>query len=462
VRLRKLGRLVRRERTPEVEGVVDVLIERARGARSEALAGGERIATLALAAGFVVATVVVAIAFPSDREVDPLVLGALLLAYAAASRVEFEIGGGSAVPTQVVFVPSIVLLPPGLVPVVVVGGLVAGELIEVVRGDRHLQRLLTVCASSNFALAPAAIVGLAGEPALTWESAGVYVGALVGGSLLDAVNALAHQWLAAGVRPALQLRLMAEVYLVDAALVPIGLMTVDASRHTPLAPLGLVPFVGILSWFARERRRRIDKALELGRAYRGTAFLLGDVVEADDAYTGSHSREVVELVLGVADRLGLAPAERQRAEFAALLHDIGKIRVPAAIINKPGPLSPEERATMDRHTIEGQLLLERVGGLLGEVGTLVRSCHERWDGKGYPDRLIADEIPLIARIVCCCDAYNAMTTDRSYRRALSAPEAIAELRANAGTQFDPLVVRALIEVVSIDLPGPAARLADAA
>jgi len=112
---------------------------------------------------------------------------------------------------------------------------------------------------------------------------------------------------------------------------------------------------------------------------------------------------------------------------------------------------------MQRHTIEGEALLTRVGGLLGEVGVIVRSCHERWDGKGYPDGLLADDIPLVARIVAACDAYNAMTTDRPYRRALSEEQALGELRANAGTQFDPQVVRALIEVVSRTPAAPLLR-----
>ena len=196
--------------------------------------------------------------------------------------------------------------------------------------------------------------------------------------------------------------------------------------------------------FARERQARIDNALELSHAYRGTAFLLGDVVEADDAYTGSHSRQVVELVLGVADRMGLDARDRRSAEFAALLHDVGKIRIPGEIIGKRGPLTDDERALMETHTIEGQHLLERVGGLLGDVGAIVRSCHERMDGTGYPDGLEGDEIPLIARIVCCCDAFNAMTTDRPYRDGMSVEAAIAELRRHAGTQFDPAVVDALM------------------
>jgi HD-GYP domain-containing protein (c-di-GMP phosphodiesterase class II) len=125
---------------------------------------------------------------------------------------------------------------------------------------------------------------------------------------------------------------------------------------------------------------------------------------------------------------------------------VGKIRIPAEIINKAGPLTDEEFAVVKTHTVEGERMLEKVGGLLGEVGRLVRSCHERWDGAGYPDGLAGEEIPLVARIVCCCDAFSAMTTDRPYRKARPPHEALAELERCAGTQFDPRVVAALVAV----------------
>jgi HD-GYP domain-containing protein (c-di-GMP phosphodiesterase class II) len=118
--------------------------------------------------------------------------------------------------------------------------------------------------------------------------------------------------------------------------------------------------------------------------------------------------------------------------------------------SKAAALTAEERAMINTHTIEGERMLERVGGLLGEVGRLVRSCHERWDGRGYPDGLAGEEIPLVARIVCCRDAYNAMTTDRPYRAALPGAEALAEVERNSGTQFDPSVVAGLAEVVGTD------------
>jgi putative nucleotidyltransferase with HDIG domain len=178
-------------------------------------------------------------------------------------------------------------------------------------------------------------------------------------------------------------------------------------------------------------------------------MLLGDVIEADDEYTGSHSRDVVDLVLAVADELRLDPAERRQAEFAALLHDVGKVKVPAEIINKAGPLDDAEWEIMKTHTILGEQMLEKIGGLLGDVGHVVRSCHERWDGTGYPDALAGEDIPLSARIVCACVAWSAMTTDRTYRKALPEDVAAAELRACSGSHFDPQVVDALAAVLGL-------------
>ncbi len=187
---------------------------------------------------------------------------------------------------------------------------------------------------------------------------------------------------------------------------------------------------------------------------------LGDMVEADDAYTGLHSQDVVSLVVAVAERLELDPQSRRQAELTALLHDVGKVKIPNEIINKPGALTPEEREIINTHTIEGERMLEKVGGLLAEVGRLVRSCHERWDGSGYPDGLAGEAIPLVARIVCACDAFSAMTTTRGYRAAMSPEEALMELRRCGGTQFDPRVVEAIAAVCH--RPAPQVSLAHAA
>jgi HD-GYP domain-containing protein (c-di-GMP phosphodiesterase class II) len=302
--------------------------------------------------------------------------------------------------------------------------------------------------SSWHALGPAVVLALAHQPAdrsPRWSDWPLYLGALAAQLALDFSVSRIREWgLGVSVTP---LRASGLAYVVDIALAPIGLVIAFAAAQRPALMLLVLPLVGLFALFAREREQRLDAALELGHAYRGTAMLLGDVIEADDAYTGTHSRDVVSITLAVAERLGLDARERRNAEFVALLHDVGKIRIPSEIINKPGPLDAGERAVVETHTLEGEAMLEKVGGLLGEVGHIVRSCHEHWNGGGYPDGLTGKAIPLIARVVCATDAFSAMTTDRPYRRARSAEEAIAELRRCAGTQFDPQVVEALAGVV---------------
>ena len=152
---------------------------------------------------------------------------------------------------------------------------------------------------------------------------------------------------------------------------------------------------------------------------------------------------MVELSLELADALHLDAATRRNVEYTALLHDVGKIRVPTEIINKPGQLDEDEWEIMRRHTVDGEAMLTQVGGMLASVGRFVRSSHERYDGLGYPDGLAAEAIPIESRIVSVCDAYNAMVTDRAYRPAMHMSEALAELLRGAGTQFDPEAVAAM-------------------
>ena len=412
----------------------------ARAARLRRLPRLDRIATFALASSFIAGCLVFAAVFESSRHSSPLLVAAFVAAYALYSRVEFQIGPGAAVPTQLAFVPMLFTLPLDLVAPAVAAGFLLGAAPDHLRRRIPIERSLHYLANSWHALGAAIVLALLGEP-----SAGpVLVVALLAQFGVEFVTAGALIRAGQPIRLRDLASVMSWVFLVDAALAPVGLaLAVVGDYGFALA----VPLVGLLSFFARERRVRIDHALELSSAYRGTALLLGDVVEADDAYTGSHSRQVVDLVLATCDKLRLSPRDRRDAEFVALLHDVGKIRIPAEIINKPGALDEHERAIIETHTIEGEQMLERIGGVLGDVGRLVRSCHERWDGAGYPDRLAGEEIPLVARIVCACDAFSAMTTDRPYRKARSHDEALAELQRCSGTQFDPAVVEALAAVV---------------
>ena len=188
---------------------------------------------------------------------------------------------------------------------------------------------------------------------------------------------------------------------------------------------------------------------ELESAFTKTLAVLSDALEAKDAYTAAHAREVSELAEQVAQRLGMKAESLRHVSYAALLHDIGKIGIRGEILRKPGQLSDAEYEEMKEHTVLGARMLERIP-FFAAVHPMVRSSHERWDGRGYPDRLAGEEIPLGARIIGACDAFNAMTSDRPYRRAMSVAEARAELAANAGSQFDPAVAEILLEITAGD------------
>ena len=279
------------------------------------------------------------------------------------------------------------------------------------------------------------VVAGAHEP--TWADWPIYLGALVAQFLFDSTSSTLRGWLALGLSPRLESSLLGWVYLVDLLLAPIGLLAAFAAADNSFAPLLTLPVAGLLAIFAKERQSRIDNALELSRAYRGTSLLLSDVLEADHEYTGNHSRKVVTLAMEVADEMGLDSRRSRNVEFGALLHDIGKIAVPNDVINKDGPLTEDEWLVIRTHTLEGQRMLDRVGGVLGEVGRIVRSSHEHWDGSGYPDGLAGASIPVEATIVSCCDAFDAMTSDRSYRAAMTPEQALKEVRLNPAPSSIP-------------------------
>ncbi len=162
-----------------------------------------------------------------------------------------------------------------------------------------------------------------------------------------------------------------------------------------------------------------------------------------DRYTGEHSESVVELARGVARQLGLPEPEIEIIAAAALLHDIGKVAIPDAVLHKPASLDAAEWALMEEHPVIGERILEAVPGM-ASIAKIVRHEHEHWNGAGYPDNLVGHEIPIGSRIILACDTYSAITTDRPYRSARSHSDAIAELTRCAGTQFDPKVTEALI------------------
>ncbi len=176
-----------------------------------------------------------------------------------------------------------------------------------------------------------------------------------------------------------------------------------------------------------------------------TIRALAAAMESKDQYTAQHAESLALTAVAVGQHLGLCGQDLCRLEYASLLHDIGKIGVSGAILNKPDRLTEDEFAEIARHTILGERISSQVDDLK-PVAAIIRSAHERWDGGGYPDGLAGQQIPLLSRILLVCDAFDAMTSKRPYRDALPVEAALVEVRACAGRQFDPDVVDALMAV----------------
>ena len=237
--------------------------------------------------------------------------------------------------------------------------------------------------------------------------------------------------------------------------VPVVVATGFASLDTAIRALregasGMIvkPFTG------QEFTAEIETALERARTrhdalqYRfvtpildGVALALTAAIEARDIETGDHCRSLGHMGERVAGYLGLPEQDRTTIRIGGFLHDVGKIGIADAILLKPGPLTEAEYAEMKRHPEIGAAIVDTHAEMAG-IAAIVRHHHERWDGRGYPYGLAGDEIPLGARIIAVADAFNAMTIDCVYRTALPLEQAWAELRRNAGTQFDPAVVEA--------------------
>jgi len=217
----------------------------------------------------------------------------------------------------------------------------------------------------------------------------------------------------------------------------------DPSREFGARDLRMVRGVSDLASLAMGNASRFS---DLEHAFLQTVEVLANALEAKDEYTSGHARQVAEVAVTLGRDLGMSGEELRTLELAGMFHDIGKIGVGTEIINKPGPLNERELAEMQRHSEIGEQILAPVE-FLRPVLPIVRAGHERWDGRGYPDGLSGEDIPLAARIIFVCDAFHAMTSDRSYRKALPVDEALRRLQEAAGTQFDPNVVRMFLDSV---------------
>ena len=197
--------------------------------------------------------------------------------------------------------------------------------------------------------------------------------------------------------------------------------------------------------------KRLASGPDRAARFRAAASL-ARAVDARDAYTGSHSQRVAELAARMARRLELPDEEVELTRLAASLHDLGKLAIPEEILRKPGPLTEPERMVLERHPQIGFRMLESLG--VDPVADWVLHHHERWDGSGYPDGLPGERIPLGARIIFVADAYDAMTSERVYRRRVLPEQAVAELQRCAGTQFDPEIVDALADELAATAEPP--------
>jgi HD-GYP domain-containing protein (c-di-GMP phosphodiesterase class II) len=394
------------------------------------------------AAAFVIAAGALAVLGSSARSFSLSAIAVTVVPYILAAQVRYPVGSAWTAPTQLVFVPMLFLLPTPFVPLIVAACSLAGQLPRVFGGGMSPTRALARVGDSFYSLGPALVLVVFGAQVFSWANWPLFVLAFLAQIAFDAGAGLSRTWFAEHVPPSAQLPML-WLYATDACLSCVGLVIAASAVEQPGLVLLTLPLVGLLWLLSRERRQRLDYSVALSTAYRGTATLLGYVVEADDQYTGAHSRDVVDLSRSAAAMLRLGASQRRAVEYVAMLHDVGKIFVPKEILNKRGELDAYEWQIIRSHTIQGERILKQVGGALARIGRFVRSSHEHYDGHGYPDGLAGESIPIEARIVSVCDAYSAMTTDRPYRAAMPIDEALQELHRCAGTQFDPRVVGAL-------------------
>jgi putative nucleotidyltransferase with HDIG domain len=221
-----------------------------------------------------------------------------------------------------------------------------------------------------------------------------------------------------------------------------GVLNLENRERDAFGPDDLV-FADLLAGHVGAALDRSRLYTELEATFTTTLAMLSDALERKDAYTAAHADDVADLSVAIGRRMDLPEDELKTLNYGGLLHDIGKIGIRSEILLKPARLSHEEFEEIKQHTVIGADMLSRIP-FFEAVVPLVRSAHERWDGRGYPDGLVGEEIPLGARIICACDAYNAMITERPYKVGMPVERAKEELRINAGTQFDPRVVAALL------------------
>lgn len=331
----------------------------------------------------------------------------------------------------------------------IVGALIAGGaglFVELVDRRPTIKLLTNV---SNYTLATFvsgwAYSGLADpsrSPIGNWSNVAVTIGAAAVYTTIESGVMAVVLSRAVGTSPWQMWRASAYGVILEWITLPtLGSLIPVLERESPLALIiAVVPLVG--PYLAFRSYRQIHEETQK------TIEMLADTLDRRDPYTSEHSKRVaayVEAILQHMDNVPLEEADRIIA--AARIHDLGKVSTPDATLMKPDKLTPEERQAIEKHAAEGAAILSNLT-MYRTVAHIVRHHHERWDGTGYPDGLAGEEIPFGSRVIAVADTYDAMTSDRTYRRALPHHVAMAELRRCAGTQFDPAVVRAFERAMS--------------
>jgi diguanylate cyclase (GGDEF)-like protein len=591
---------------PRAHDPADRLLEDSWTGRQRRAASQELIVETAAAALFL--AVALPLALPQLLAHHPDLSWALLLVglYAlVGGTVRFPIGAGYLVPTYVILVPMLLLLPPATVPLLAAVGWVLASLGRLAARRGRAEHVLFAIPNAWHAVGPALVLMVAGTHHGAIPTAAIYLVAFLSGCLIDLVVSSLREAAANGVTPTVQLRVAAQVWLIDACIAPLGLLLALGARHDHPAVLMVLPLGALLLVLQRDRTHRIVQAQErlelaitdpltrLGNRRKlaadltermetisyaeplvlmvfdldgfktyndtfghmagdallarmggklaevvspaGTAYRLGGdefcvilpaqphqvpaavaaaagalredgetfsiaasggavilpqeanspdyalqladermylrkqerhpsaareqtrdvlvrIMQAKQPGLNDHSSEVSRLAVSVGRRLNMEAEQIDELARAADLHDIGKVGVPDAILDKPGQLNEQEWDLVRQHTILGERILSAAPALR-PVARIVRASHERWDGAGYPDGLAGEAIPLAARIVAACDAYDAITSDRCYRPARPPAEARAELMREAGHQFDPAVITAVLAALDeLDQP----------
>ncbi len=346
-----------------------------------------------------------------------------------------------------------VLVPPPLAALAAGLGALAGEISRRGSSGAYPSDIATEAGRRVLMVLPAALLAQGGGSAAQRPLA--VIGAAFVLAALDALTLPLVLAPMSGERPWRALVASArETAVAEGVQYAVGLVGALAALHYPWAVIVLVVPAALVYAAFKVMREMHD----------GTRQLLenmADAVDLRDPYTGGHSRRVTAYSATLLGALGLNGPEIDLIVTAARVHDIGKIGTPDAVLNKPGRLTDEERAVMEQHAVAGAALLARYRDFARGVA-LVRHHHESWDGTGYPDRLTGTEIPFGARVIAVADSFDAMTSDRPYRRGMPREQAAAILRAGRGQQWDATLVDAFLRTLDLETrPAPGAAPAPA-